>query len=409
MPPFVRYLRILLVAVLTLGSGFAVAGCGSDSGSGSGSGSGEPPSVSGKGEIIPIGSIFSITGSGSAFGPQQLKGARLAVREVNRDPDAMNGARFELVQRDDRSDPAESARQMEKLIADDQVIAVLGPTFSNSAAEADPVANRRETPVLAVSNTGPGIVGDCAYPCDFIFRDSLGEATAIPANIDEFLSSGPDVKAVKIFHPAGDPFGKTSAETARQTFKDHDVATRSVVTGADGEISGMRDDGFDAAMITASSGAAAARTVRELRDRYGFNGPILGGNAFNSQLAAQESGKAGKGARSASAWFAGNKSEENREFIAAYREAYGEEPDQFAAQAYTGVKLLAKAARHAGLMYSDVGPDRKALRDALGEVEADTPLGEFSFTADHDVRQPIWIVAMDGEGGYTLIEEIKPD
>lgn len=359
--------------------------------------------------MIPIGSIFSVTGDGAAFGPQQLKGARLAVREINRDPDAIDGVRLKLVQRDDRSQPAESARQMKKLITDDQVMAVLGPTFSNSAAEAHPVANRMKTPVLAVSNTGPGIVGECSYPCDFIFRDSLGEAAAIPANIGNLLRSNPDVKFVKVFHPTGDPFGRTSAETARQAFEDHGVTAALVATDADGGIGHLTDDRMDGAMITASSGATAAAIIRQLRGPLGFDGPVLGGNAFNSQVAAEEAGKAGKGARSASAWFAGNDSEENREFIAAYRKAYGEEPDQFAAQAYTGVKLLAEAADDASLTHDDVAPDREALRNALEQVEEETPLGEFSFTADHDVRQPIWIVAMDGKGGYTLVEEIKPD
>lgn len=400
-----RHVRILLLAALSLGAAIAVTGCGSDSGSDSGT----DPGTSGAGEVIPIGSIFSVTGDGVAFGPQQLKGARLAVREVNRDPDAMDGARFRLVQRDDRSDPAESARQMEKLIADDQVIAALGPTFSNSAAEAHPVANRMKTPVLAVSNTGPGIVGDCPYPCDFIFRDSLGEAEAIPANIANLLQSNPGIKHVEIFHPAGDPFGRTSAETARQAFDDHGVSAALSTTDADGRVTDMTDERRDAFMVTASSGAAAATSIRDLRGFAGFDIPILGGNAFNSQLAAKEAGKAGKGASSASAWFAGNDSDENREFIAAYRKAYGEEPDQFAAQAYTGVKLLAEAADDAALMFSDVAPDRKAMRDALEQVDEETPLGEFSFTADHDVRQPIWIVAMDGKGGYTLVEEVKPD
>lgn len=400
-----RRIRLLLAAILAACLTLAAAGCGSDSESDSGL---ERGSDSGVGEVIPIGSIFSVTGDGAAFGPQQLKAARLAVREVNREPDAMNGARFKLIQRDDHSDPAESARQMKKLISGDQVIAVLGPTFSNSAAEAHPVANRMETPVLSVSNTGPGIVGDCPYPCEFSFRDSLGEAAAIPANIDSFLKANPDIQEVKILHPAGDPFGRTSAETARDAFEADGVEVTMAKTLPDGRIGRATDDRTDAAMITASSGATAAAIIRELRGSTGFHGPILGGNAFNSQLAAREAGKAGKGARSASAWFAGNDSEENHEFITAYRDAWGEEPDQFAAQAYTGVKLLAAAADAAGLMYSDVAPDRKALRDALGKVELDTPLGEFSFTAGHDVRQPIWIVAMDGRGGYTLVEEVKP-
>ena len=77
---------------------------------------------------------------------------------------------------------------MKTLVSDDEALAVLGPTFSNSAVEADPVANDAGTPVLAVSNTGPGIVGDCPYPCELVFRDSLGEEAAIPANVETFLS-----------------------------------------------------------------------------------------------------------------------------------------------------------------------------------------------------------------------------
>lgn len=395
-------LLLVLAAVLFAAVAFTTVGCGSDSNSGS-------ASVSGAGEVIPIGSIFSVTGDGAAFGPQQLRAARLAVREVNRDPDEMNGARFKLVQRDDHSDPAESARQMKRLVVDDQVIAVLGPTFSNSAAEAHPVANRLGTPVLAVSNTGPGIVGDCPYPCDFIFRDSLGEAAAIPANIDTLLKEKPGLASVKVFVPADDPFGKTSAETAREALVAEGVRAKMVTTRPDGRIAPIRPDGFEAAVVTASSGTAAAKIIRQLRNWLLPKGPILGGNALNSRLAGEQAGPAGKGVRVASAWFAGNDSEENREFIAAYREAYGEDPDQFAAQAYTGVKLLAEAADDAGLLFSDVAPDRKALREALETVDEETPLGEFSFTADHDVRQPIWIVAMNGEGGFTLAEEVKPD
>jgi hypothetical protein len=39
-------------------------------------------------------------------------------------------------------------------------------------------------------------------------------------------------------------------------------------------------------------------------------------------------------------------------------------------------------------------------------VDEETPLGDFTFTADHDVSQPIWVVRLDGEGGYDLVEEI---
>ena len=386
-----RPLTVLLSLLALLGAAF-VAGCGDDDEDWSG-------------RTITLGSVFSTTGDGVAFGPQQLKAAQLAVQEVNADDDRVNGARLELVQRNDRSDPARSAKVMRRLIEGDGAFAVLGPTFSNSAVQADPVANRLGTPVLAVSNTGPGIVGDCPYACDYVFRDSLGEAAAIPANVNDLVGQA-DPKTAAIVHPRNDPFGESSAETARQAFEAAGVRVPAVITTSAGIRLAMnsRPDAF---MITASSGEAAADLIKELREA-GFDGPIAGGNAFNSRLASERAGRDGEGAQSASAWFAGNPSEENQEFIAAYRNAYGDEPDQFAAQAYTGVKLLAEAAEDADLGFTDLAADRDALRSALERVEEETPLGEFSFTDDHDVRQPIWIVAMDGKGGFTLLDEVQP-
>ncbi|MCO5315832.1 MAG: ABC transporter substrate-binding protein [Solirubrobacterales bacterium] len=388
-----RLPAVLAALIGLFGAAALISGCGDSE-----------PDWSGK--TIKLGSVFSTTGDGVAFGPQQVKAARLAVQEINADSDGVNGARIELIQRNDRSVPARSAKLMRKLIEGDQTVAVLGPTFSNSAAVADPVANRLGTPVLAVSNTGPGIVGDCPYPCEFIFRDSLGEAEAIPANVKNLVGSS-KAKSAVIVHPKGDPFGSSTAAIARDAFTEEGVKViANTVTSAGIQLAlRAKPDVF---MITASSGEVAAGLIKELRE-LGFDGPIAGGNAFNSQLAARNAGPDGKGAQSASAWFAGNDSEVNREFIAAYDDAYGTAPDQFAAQAYTGVKLLAEAAEDADLGFEDPVADRNALRNSLEGVEEETPLGNFSFTSDHDVRQPIWIVAMNGKGGYTLVEEVKPE
>ncbi len=393
--PFLRSGRLRAAISLSalLGLVLFAAGCGDDD-------------KDWEGKTIRIGSVFSVTGDGVAFGPQQLKAAQLAVQDVNAEGEGVNGARLELVQRNDRSDPARSAKLMRRLIEGDEAIAVLGPTFSNSAAQADPVANRLRTPVLAVSNTGPGIVGECPYDCDFIFRDSLGEADAIPANVSNLVERVAP-RTAAIVHPRNDPFGKSTAQIARRAFEEAGVEVRAVITTSAGLRLSLNAKP-DVYMITASSGEAAADLIKELRES-GFDGPIAGGNAFNSRLAAERSGPDGEGAQSATAWFAGNPSDENQEFIAEYREAYGTDPDQFAAQAYTGVQLLAEAAEDADLGFEDLAADREALRAALEKVKEETPLGEFSFTPDHDVRQPIWIVAMDGKGGYTLIDEVASE
>jgi branched-chain amino acid transport system substrate-binding protein len=359
-------------------------------------------------KVITFGAVFSTTGTGVAYGPQQVKGAQLAVSQINA-AGGIKGADVHLVTDNDDSQPAQSAVVMRSLITSQNVLAVLGPTFSNSAAAADPVANSLSTSVLAVSNTGPGIVGSCAYPCSWIYRDSIGDATTIPANIGYYIKQSHPHAAVVIY-PSADPFGVSTGQIAAKAFTAGGVGQVSSVvvpdpTSLSDPVRSALAVHPNVVAITASSASVAGALIKELRSQ-GFTGQILGGNAFNSPTAATAAGSYGKGARSGAAWYLGNPSAVNRAFVAAYKKRYGTSPDQFAALAYTGVQLLAKAARSAPLQFSSTADDRLAFNNALAGVRMNTPLGPFHFTADHDVDQPIWIVAMNGKGGYGLVRQL---
>jgi branched-chain amino acid transport system substrate-binding protein len=139
----------------------------------------------------------------------------------------------------------------------------------------------------------------------------------------------------------------------------------------------------------------------------GWQGQFLGGNGFNTATVSKQAGAAGAGARSASAWYIGNDFASNKDFVTAYKNEYSKDPDQFAAQGYTGMKVLADAAKRANLTFTDVAGDRDKLRAAMESVNIQSPLGPFQFTANHDVKQTVWIIKMDGAGGFTLVHEIK--
>jgi len=90
------------------------------------------------------------------------------------------------------------------------------------------------------------------------------------------------------------------------------------------------------------------------------------------------------------------------------RDRYSEDPDQFAAQGYAAILILADAAKRASLTFTDTAGDRTKLRDAMETVNIDTPLGKFQFTSTHDVKQTIWVIQMDGNGGFTLVSQVTP-
>ncbi|HZU76441.1 MAG TPA: ABC transporter substrate-binding protein, partial [Dehalococcoidia bacterium] len=82
-----------------------------------------------------------------------------------------------------------------------------------------------------------------------------------------------------------------------------------------------------------------------------------------------------------------------QKFIADYKAKYGSDPDQFAAQAYTGVFILAQAMRSAN------STEHTAIRDALAKIQNfPTVLGNFSFNDKRDAQhQGVVQVVQNGQ------------
>jgi len=401
-----RSLRRTAVAVVLLAS---LNACG-------GGGTGASPSASGgggsyAGRTIQLGAVISQSGPGGIYAASQRNGINLAVDVINRNG-GVNGATVAVDIEDDASDRQQSAQQFQTLIQAKQVLAIIGPTLSNQAVAAHPVADAAHTPVLAISNTGKGIVGQCPYDCSYIFRDSLGEATAIPANVKTIVASAHPHTAV-ILYANDDKFSSDGQQIFAKALADNGVVVANTVPFSKNEtdfssfVTTARGANPDL-MVVSTLGGIASKIMIEAR-KQGYAGPFIGGNGFNTSAVSLQAGDAGKGAQAASAYYLGNSNAANKDFVTAYRSKYGSSPDQIAAQAYTGVVIIATAAKAAGLVFTDLAGDRTRLRDALAQVHiADTPLGPFSFTSDHDVRQPIYIVALDGKGGFTLVSTIRP-
>jgi len=385
------------LAGVVLATAALAAGCGGSSGSGT------PP------RTIPIGAVLSLTGAGAVYGPQQRDAIHLGVDEVN-GKGGVAGRRLALTVLDDGSDKQQAAQSTQRLIQQNKAVAVIGPTLSNSAVAAHPIAEDLRTPMLAVSTTGLHIVGDCPYPCTYIFRDSLGEAAAIPTNIRTYAAAAHPKTAVLLF-PNDDKFSADGATAVLQSIPASGIRLVGLIefTKAEADLSPYVTQAVqkhpDVIFIT-SLGAIPSKLMIDAR-RQGFKGKFLGGNGFNTAAVSAAAGAAGAGAQSASGYFLGNRFATNAQFATAYRRRYAAAPDQFAAQAYTGVLILADALRRS-MLTGSLSAQRDSVRRALEATSIDTPLGPFRFTATHDVSQTIWIKAMDGHGGFKLVTSVKP-
>jgi branched-chain amino acid transport system substrate-binding protein len=393
---------------ITIAVALALAACGGTSTTGT------TTSNSYQGKTIQLGAILSLTGAGGVYGPSSKKGMDLAVEKIN-GSGGVNGAKLALDTRDDASDKIQSAQVAQTLIQQGSLLALLGPTLSNSAVAVHPLAENFKVPILAVSTTGIHIVPDCNYPktepCRYVFRDSLGEETAIPTNIKVYS----DLKHPKtgvLLVANDDKFSRDGGTVVQATVGQYGIQLLDTVqfskTTADfaTPVTKAVQKNPDVIFIT-SLGGIPAKIMIEAR-KQGFTGQFLGGNGFNTAVVSKQAGDAGKGAESGSAWYINNTFASNAGFVQAYRAKYSSDPDQFAAQGYTAIQVLADAARRAKLTFSDTAGDRTRLRDAMETVNIDSPLGRFQFTATHDVIQTVWVLQMDGNGGFTLVQSVKP-
>ncbi len=398
----------------TVARGIAIALAVALSACGGASSTGTNSSNSYQGKTIQLGAILSITGAGGVYGPSSQKGMDLAVEKIN-GSGGVNGAKISLDTKDDASDKAQSAQVAQTLIQQGQLLALLGPTLSNSAVAVHPLAESFKIPILAVSTTGIHIVPDCNYPktdpCKYVFRDSLGEETAIPTNIKVY-SEAKHPKTGVLMVANDDKFSSDGGKIVQNTVGSYGIQLLDTVqfskTTADfaTPVTKAVQKKPDVIFIT-SLGGIPAKIMIEAR-KQGFTGQFLGGNGFNTAVVSKQAGDAGKGAESGSAWYINNTFASNAGFVQAYRAKYSADPDQFAAQGYAAILILADAAKRANLTFSDTPGDRTKLRDAMESVNIDTPLGRFQFTSNHDVKQTIWVIQMDGNGGFTLVKSVTP-
>lgn len=334
---------------------------------------------------IRIAVVLDTTGSADVYGIPSLNGLLLAAGEINAGG-GVDGHPLDLLVNDGGSNPAQVRDLFQRYSRDPRTLALVGPTLSNEAVKVDPIAQVAGLPVMAISNTVPGLtaIGD------YIFRISLGDAQIIPA-VMKTAQARLRFKKVALLYDKIDAATRGEA----QIFTSLAAKMGLVVVATETYSTGVQDfsahlDRIKAARPDAILVAALAReAVLILKQRRQAGIPagvhIIGANGLNTPAIIAGAGAAAEGTIVGTAYYAGGRSQHNRQFIAAYTGRYHRAPDVFAAQGYDGLHILAAALRHA-----NTTRDRRALRAALAATK-DVPVvlgagSAFSFTAHREAN-----------------------
>jgi branched-chain amino acid transport system substrate-binding protein len=339
-----------------------------------------------------LGAALSMTGAAAVYGATQKNGIQLAVEEVNQ-KNPIPGLKLAVVLEDDGSTKEQGINVFQRFINREKVVAIIGPTLSTTATAADPLAQAAKVPVVAVSNTSPKGITDIG---DYVWRVSLTEQQVIPGALKRAREKL-GFKTAAVLFGNDDVFTKAGYDVMKSALDEQGVKILGTQTFAkpdrdfNAQLTALKNLSPDILMVSALADNAAA-IVAQAR-QLGWKGPIMGGNGFNSPAFIKNAGAAAEGVLVGTSWNAASQDPVNLAFIKAMKER-GSSPDQFAAQAYTGVLVIAEAIRQAG---NKAG--REDIKAGLAKVkDLQTPLGKFSFLPNRDGQhEPAVQVVKDGK------------
>jgi len=330
---------------------------------------------------IRIGVAEALSGGAAQYGISIRNGFQLAVEEINA-AGGVNGNKIELVIEDEQGKKEEAINAFKKLIFQDKALMLFGPTLSNSAQAADPIAQASKIVVFGTSNTADGIttIGD------HVFRNSVTEADVLPVTI-KTAARVANIKKVAVLYGNDDVFTKSGYDNFKKALDDQKMPITTTETFAKGDVdfkaqlTKIKATNPDAIVLSAllAEGAPIMVQARQL----GLTVPFIGGNGMNSVKVFDLAKGASDGLWVGSPWSIENRTPQNNGFIVAYTKKYSSAPDQFAAQAYDAMHIATEALKKVKLS-GDLSKDREAVQAALPAVKWTGATGAFSFRRVND-------------------------
>ena len=353
---------------------------------------------------IPIGIAVAQTSNVALLGQEEVTGAKIAEQYFNQ-KGGVNGTPIKLVFQDTAGDEQGTINAFNTLITQDKVVGIVGPTLSQQAFAADPIAERAKVPVLAPSNTAKGIpqIGE------YISRVSAPVAVVAPNAVKQALKINPQIKKVAVFFAQNDAFSKSETETFQQTIKDQKLDLVTVqkfqTTDTDFQTQATNAINFKPDLIIISGLASdGGNLIKQLR-QLGYKGLIIGGNGLNTSNLFPVCQAQCNDVLIAQAYSPELPSEINKAFRDAYKAQNKKEPPQFSAQAFTGVQVFVEALKALDSKTKLNTLSAEQLRTQLNQQilagKYDTPLGDIAFDPEGEIKQGQFYVAqvkMEADG-----------
>src|SRR5262245_42377392 len=376
----------------------------------------------GKDELV-IGEYGSLTGGDATFGGSTKLGVEVALAELTAESQGkIGGLPVRVIVEDDQSQAAEAATAVQKLVNQDQVVAVIGEVASSRSLAGGPICQAAGVPMISPSSTNPRVtqVGDHIFRMCFL-DDFQGRSVA------KFATQNLGLKKVAILKDLKSDYSAGLTQFFGDAFKQLGgtiVAEQSYQAGDQdfsAQLTAIKAKHPDAIYIPGyyTEAGLIARKAREL----GITQPLLGSDGWESTKLLEIGGDALNGSYYTNHWALDLPDPRLQAFLKTFREHNNNtDPDAIAGLAYDAFKVLfsclSKIATDDPNLFKGFGsskagtPARKAAEAKLRELIAETKdyagvTGVITLDANRNASKPL--VVLEIKGGKKLFNSsIKP-
>ncbi len=352
-------------------------------------------------EVIKVGEFASLTGKEATFGISSHEGTQLAVDEVNAAGGVL-GRQIKLLTEDDLSKAGEPATVVNKLIARDGVVAILGEVASSRSLEAAPICQQAKIPMISPSSTNPKVT----ETGDFIFRVCFIDPFqgTVMAN---FATKTLKAKKVAVFTDVKSDYSKGLAKYFKEGFigGGGQIVTELDFNGGDkdfkAQLTAIKSANPDAVFIPGYYTDVALICIQA--KQLGLSVPLFGGDGWESDQLVKIGQDAVEGHYFSTHYAPDVATDKSKNFVAAYQKKYaGKLPDAMAALGYDSAMVLVDAIKRAG------STDGQKVRDALAATKRfEGVTGKTDINAQRDATKAAVILQVK-DGKFKYLETVNP-
>lgn len=386
-----------LLAVLVLSA--ALTGCGGDTDTPASGSAGTPAAESGP---VRIGAVLGISGRFAFVGAPQQQALQLAQDQINADG-GIDGRNVEFVIYDDEVDETKTVPLANRLISEDKVVALIGPSITVPALALQPVIERSGIPNITLTSKAIWEQGKS----EFIFQTTPREEIEVKS-ILSFIQDELAAKKVAVIFDR-QPYGtgnlafikKFAADFGIEIVAEEGIENND--TNADAQVNRVKNSGATAVIVWV--GDPAASSVAKALEQAQVTVPVIGSSAIAGPRFPELAGPAGEGIYSNGTLNYANPPANQTRFLTEFQERFDSPPTQFAAFAYDAAFVLKAAIEEAG------STEGEAIAKGLLDMSPyEGVVATYDFEEDNHngiPNEPLFYIVQVKSGQYQVVHDTR--